>query len=197
LLAALPSCSQTSDTEYDYVIVGAGAGGGPLAARLVEAGYSESDLTWCKVLVLDTGHDVDNFNTTIPAYFIRAAEDPQIELSYTLNEYPVGFPIQKNDQWYMFRYPRARGIGGSTIHNAMFNIIANTRPELDGLARMFNDSTWSRDNMQSIFKRIEHNLYLGLPKFWEHGFQGWLKTSVNPILDVLNPKYLGKSVRLP
>ncbi|KAI3605218.1 choline dehydrogenase [Moniliophthora roreri] len=172
--AELPQCDKSSDTgaEYDYVVVGAGAGGGPVAARLAENGYS--------------GHDPNNLNTTIPLYFIRAAEDPQLDLNYTLNEYPSDFPIQKNDQWY----PRARGIGGSTLHNALINIIAATRPDFDGLASMFNDPTWSRDNMQEIFKRIEHNTNLGLPLPLEHGFGGWLKTSLNPILDVLNPKYL-------
>uniref|UniRef100_A0A0W0FI94 Glucose-methanol-choline oxidoreductase N-terminal domain-containing protein n=1 Tax=Moniliophthora roreri TaxID=221103 RepID=A0A0W0FI94_MONRR len=152
--AELPQCDKSSDTgaEYDYVVVGAGAGGGPVAARLAENGYS----------------------------------DPQLDLNYTLNEYPSDFPIQKNDQWY----PRARGIGGSTLHNALINIIAATRPDFDGLASMFNDPTWSRDNMQEIFKRIEHNTNLGLPLPLEHGFGGWLKTSLNPILDVLNPKYL-------
>ncbi|KAF9269643.1 hypothetical protein L218DRAFT_850913 [Marasmius fiardii PR-910] len=93
---------------------------------------------------------------------------------------------------YIVRYPRARGVGGSTIHNALINIIANTRPDFDSLAQMFNDPTWSRDSMQETFKQIEHNLYLGLPEITEHGFSGWLKTSLNPILDVLNPKYLGK-----
>ncbi|KAL0069216.1 hypothetical protein AAF712_003579 [Marasmius tenuissimus] len=201
VLAALPLCSQETDAEYDFVVVGAGAGGGPVAARLAESGYS--------VLLLDSGHDAKNLNTTVPLYFIRAPEDPQIELNYTLSEYPPDFRVQNNDQWY----PRARGIGGSTvrrdyslafqqkflrilpkIHNALINIIANTRPEFDGLARMFNDPAWSRDNMQDIFKRLEHNLYLGLPAITEHGFDGWLKTSLNPVLDLLNPKYLDAQI---
>lgn len=38
--AALPACPDTSQAEFDYVVVGAGAGGGPLAARLAENGFS-------------------------------------------------------------------------------------------------------------------------------------------------------------
>ncbi|KAJ3736683.1 hypothetical protein DFJ43DRAFT_1220846 [Lentinula guzmanii] len=164
----LPPCEE-SDSTFDYVIIGAGAGGGPLA-----------------ILVVDAGHDVLNLNTTIPLYFIRAIEDLQTELNYTLDEYPPGFQFQKNDAWY----PRARAVGGSTIHNAMINIIAETKTDYDNLAAAFNDSTWSRDNMQNYFKRIEHNLYtLGLDPV-NHGYDGWLSTNLNPDLTVLNPMFL-------
>ena len=40
VFAALPLCSQETDAEYDFVVVGAGAGGGPVAARMAESGYS-------------------------------------------------------------------------------------------------------------------------------------------------------------
>lgn len=36
----LPSCSDQDTADYDYIVVGAGAGGGPVAARLAEAGFS-------------------------------------------------------------------------------------------------------------------------------------------------------------
>ncbi|KAG6901729.1 hypothetical protein C0995_008697 [Termitomyces sp. Mi166 len=77
--AALPACPDSANADYDYIVVGAGAGGGPLASRLVEAGYS--------VLVIDAGHDTVNYNTTIPGYFTRSLE-----------EYPAGFPVTRNDQ---------------------------------------------------------------------------------------------------
>lgn len=47
-LAQLGSCPDTSVAEYDYVIVGAGAGGGPLAARLAESGFSGALVTQMK-----------------------------------------------------------------------------------------------------------------------------------------------------
>ena len=40
LSQALDSCPDTSTAQYDYVVVGAGAGGGPLAARLAESGFT-------------------------------------------------------------------------------------------------------------------------------------------------------------
>ncbi|KAH0581289.1 hypothetical protein H2248_012388 [Termitomyces sp. 'cryptogamus'] len=182
--AELPACTDTANADYDFIVVGAGAGGGPLAARLAEAGYS--------VLLVDAGHDTVNYNTTIPAYFIRSLEDPQIDLNYTYQEYPTGFFVTRDNQWY----PRARALGGSTIHNAMINIISGTRQDFDGLATAFNDSTWSRDNMQlTYFRRIEDNLYLVPLLSPDHGFHGWLKTSLLPF-DVFsaNPFFLDPQI---
>ncbi|KAL0580776.1 hypothetical protein V5O48_001241 [Marasmius crinis-equi] len=169
--SALPDCRESHDADYDYVVVGAGAGGGPVASRLAEHGYS----------VLDAGHDAHNLNTTIPLYFLRALDDPQVDLNYTVNEYPPDFRFQRNDQWY----PRARALGGSTIHNALVDVIANTRPDFDGIAETFDDPSWSREHMQKTFKRMERNLYLPHNNT-EHGFNGWLQTSI-PSPD---PKYL-------
>ncbi|KAJ6592337.1 hypothetical protein B0H19DRAFT_894771, partial [Mycena capillaripes] len=60
-------------------------------------------------------------------------------------------------------YPRASAIGGCTIHNAMDNGIGGLRQIVDNVARMFTDSTWSRDNMQSFFALLERNLHLTPP----------------------------------
>ncbi|KAJ7579812.1 hypothetical protein C8J56DRAFT_834518 [Mycena floridula] len=164
--SSLPLCSDSSaDATADYVVVGSGAGGGPVAARLTEAGFS--------VLVIDAGHSVVNFNTTIPAYNMLTYNDPQLELNYTISDFPPGFRIQKNDTWY----PRARAIGGCTVHNAMVSGIGGTEGNFNDIAKTFNDQSWSRINMQNHFKLLEHNLYLEQPNP-DHGFHGWLRTSV-------------------
>ncbi|KAG6916045.1 hypothetical protein DXG01_008669 [Tephrocybe rancida] len=64
--AALPACSNSEDAVCNFIVVGAGAGGGPLASRLAESGYS--------VLLLDAGHGTVNVNTTLPAYSLRSLE---------------------------------------------------------------------------------------------------------------------------
>ncbi|KAJ6507740.1 alcohol oxidase [Mycena vitilis] len=172
----LPACPAKHHADVDFVVVGSGAGGGPLAARLAERGFS--------VLVVDAGHDVVNVNTTIPFYLGRASEDPQLELNYTHTEFAPGAKFPRDGVWY----PRARGLGGSTIHNAMINDVGGTGQDFDNLATMFNDPTWSYKNMRKYFKRIEHNLYLNKSDP-DHGFRGWLKTSLNPSSVLANPKF--------
>ncbi|KAG6854501.1 hypothetical protein C0991_006103 [Blastosporella zonata] len=68
--ASLPQCPDPGRADYDFVVVGAGAGGGPLASRLAESGYS--------VLLVDAGHDVVNYNTTLPGFNLRTLEDAQV-----------------------------------------------------------------------------------------------------------------------
>ncbi|KAL1704681.1 hypothetical protein EV121DRAFT_291132 [Schizophyllum commune] len=139
---ALECCPGNSSAEYDYIVVGSGAGGGPVAARLAETGF--------KVLVVDVGHDVHNYNATLPNYLGRVIEDPQLELGYTLDEYPKDFKYTQDNVWY----PRARALGGSTVHNAVVNV--------------------SLDSVWEYFKLIERNLYI--PNSTEHGYNGWLAT---------------------
>ncbi|KAJ7494445.1 hypothetical protein B0H11DRAFT_936759 [Mycena galericulata] len=174
--AALPSCpdlSQEGSDIFDFVVVGSGAGGGPLAARLAENGFS--------VFLVDVGNDENIFNTTLPAYWGRATEDPTTELAYNIKEF-------SNPESRIAWYPRARALGGSTIHNAMINIIGGTQTDFDGIADAFDDQSWSRANMQDYFKKIEMNLYL-LPTLLtlaDHGFTGWLKTTLLPYLNLLH-----------
>ncbi|KAG6827564.1 hypothetical protein H0H92_011287 [Tricholoma furcatifolium] len=72
---SLPACLNPSDADYDFIVVGAGAGGGPLASRLADSGYT--------VLLVDAGHSTVNYNTTLPGYSFRSLDDPEIDLNYT------------------------------------------------------------------------------------------------------------------
>ncbi|KAJ5091736.1 hypothetical protein NUU61_006606 [Penicillium alfredii] len=69
-LAALLASSVTAVelTGYEYVVVGSGAGGSPLAARLALAGH--------KTLLIEAGDDQGkNTNCTVPAFSVKASED--------------------------------------------------------------------------------------------------------------------------
>ncbi|KAF8735020.1 Aryl-alcohol oxidase, partial [Rhizoctonia solani] len=176
--AALEACPNLSSAEYDYIVVGAGAGGGPLAARLAISGY--------KVLLMDAGHDVFNVNTTIPVYLARSNEDPQMALDYEVQHYPPGQPqVQK---WY----PRAAAIGGSTVHNALIHL-RNHDYDLDTLATRFKDSSWSASNMRKyLSEKIEKNQYIPslIGKALSYGYDGWLWTDFPPLSLLLSPSNL-------
>jgi choline dehydrogenase len=63
--------------------------------------------------------------------------------------------------------------------NALIHNIAATEQDFNKLASMFNDSTWSYENMRTYFTRIEDNLFLN-ESDPNHGFNGWLKSNNNP-----------------
>ncbi|KAG9079749.1 hypothetical protein FRC06_007511 [Ceratobasidium sp. 370] len=175
--AALVACPSLTSAEYDYIVVGAGAGGGPLAARLAINGY--------KVLLMDAGHDVNNVNTTVPVYLARSNEEPQMALDYYVQHYPPGQPEVK--KWY----PRASAIGGSTVHNALIHL----RPhdyDLNTWANRFQDSSWSANNMRKYLTNlIERNQYV--PRIvgtaLSYGYDGWLWTDFPPLNLLLSPQW--------
>ena len=53
---------QATDLSYEYIVVGSGAGGGPLASRLARAGH--------RTLLIESGDDqgATNNNYSVPGY---------------------------------------------------------------------------------------------------------------------------------
>lgn len=76
--------------DYDYIVVGSGPGGAPLAARLGLAGY--------KVLVIEAGHDqaADNINVTVPLFNAKASEDERLLWAFYVSQLVqhAGLPLQ-------------------------------------------------------------------------------------------------------
>ncbi|CCO27570.1 hypothetical protein BN14_01553 [Rhizoctonia solani AG-1 IB] len=158
-----PACPSTTNSQYDYIVVGAGAGGGPLAARLALNGY--------KVLLLEAGPDSYQNNVTIPFYFGRTTEDEKLALDYEVDHYTSPNNVTA---WY----PRSQGIGGSTIHNALIHMRAQNW-DFDNIADITGDSSWRSSSMQKYLTRLEKNLYVPEQAGGSlgYGYDGWLSTN--------------------
>src|SRR5690349_9157675 len=120
----LPTNPQLKGKVFDYVIVGSGAGGAPLAARLAIKGHS--------VLVLEAGRDFSAAGATdsareiaeIPALHSQCAEDANYSWPYWVKHYekPAQHDEKANAAEELF-YPRAAGVGGCTLHNALITVV--------------------------------------------------------------------------
>src|SRR5258708_2296572 len=65
--------------SFDFIIVGSGAGGGPLAANLAKAGYS--------VLLMEAGGQDQDDNCEVPCFHSRASEDPKLKWDFYVRHY--------------------------------------------------------------------------------------------------------------
>src|SRR5689334_15197368 len=109
--------------SWDYIVVGSGAGGGTIAARLAEAG--------ARVLVLEAGGDpraeaADRLpeDYDVPAFHPFASENPAMAWDFFVEHFAD--PAQrrrdpKRTPRGIF-YPRAGTLGGCTAHNAMITM---------------------------------------------------------------------------
>ncbi|KAK8862063.1 Oxygen-dependent choline dehydrogenase [Apiospora arundinis] len=189
VLAATAAVAQNSSASYDYIVVGSGAAGAPLAANLARGGHS--------VLLLEAGDDqannpnistLRNFNLatndekTRWDFWTKHSEDPERELKYlhmvwrkTDGSFYVGIDPPEGAKQLGIWYPRAGTLGGCAMHNAGVCALP-ADADWDIIVNKTGDKSWSAENMRKYWNKMEKNEYLpkGTPG---HGFDGWLSTN--------------------
>ncbi|KAI2786679.1 hypothetical protein POX_g09067 [Penicillium oxalicum] len=203
LLAATAGVANALNiTGYEYVVVGSGAGGGPLAARLALAGH--------KTLLLEAGDDQgENYNYTIPAYSARSSEDEKLAWNFFARHYAdderqardfkatyetpsgelyTGLSPPEGSKLLGTLYPRTGTLGGCTAHNALIAVYPH-ESDFEYISTLTGDSSWSPENMRSYFTKLEKNHHL-LPGQKGHGYDGWLQTENAPLSIVLEDPQL-------
>jgi choline dehydrogenase len=174
--------------EFDFIVVGAGAGGGPLACRLALApeGY--------RVALLEAGGDpgalpgsATFYSSAVPALHTFASEDPEISWGLFVQHYANQARQQQDPKWVKEKggvlYPRGAALGGSTAVHALITMTPH-HDDWTRLQTLTGDDSWSPSAMRAYFEQLEECRDLPPPEpgqttdpVTRHGLAGWLPLS--------------------
>ncbi len=181
------------DDGWDYVIVGSGAGGATLAARLAEA--------HARVFLIEAGGDPrtgadglpDEYD--VPAFHALACENDAMSWNFRVRHY-ADEARQARDPKYEagvgVLYPRAAALGGCTAHNAMIFMLPHDS-DWDSIAELSGDDSWRASNMRHYARRLETCHYRPIWRVLQragidptgHGYDGWLSIEKSIPFDAL------------
>lgn len=142
--------------KFDFIIVGSGAGGGPLAAGLAKEGFT--------VLLLEAGGSQTNKISETPVFHAKASDDSLLNWSYFVQRYAkeekfkmfeLGNSKYLKDQQGVY-YPRASGVGGCTRVNALINLYPDHN-DWKNLAANLDDQSWSPSSMYQLYQGMQKN----------------------------------------
>jgi len=179
--------------SFDYIVVGSGAGGGTLAARLAEEGM--------QVLLLEAGgdpremtggvRDLDDLanrlpaDYDVPAFHPFASENDALRWDFFVSHHREAEAQARDPKAGPdgVLYPRAGTLGGCTAHNAMIFVYPHN-DDWRRIETITGDASWAPEAMHRIFRKIEDCGHrpvqralsaIGIDRTG-HGFDGWLST---------------------
>ncbi|KAI1259073.1 GMC oxidoreductase [Xylariaceae sp. FL1019] len=194
---------------FEYVIIGSGPGGGPLAANLARRGHS--------VLLIEAGDDQgQNLNQKVPFFWPAASEDPSMRWDFFVKNYSDETQAAKNSKivWetpsgaqYIgldppegstqkgIWYPRAGTLGGCASHNALATVLPHDS-DWQYIVDTTKDKSWAPEKMRKYYERVERCHYL--PQDTRgHGFNGWLETDMaDPVIVSANEPIVAAAIEV-
>jgi len=129
-----------SDTQFDYIIIGAGTAGCLLANRL------SADPTK-RVLLLEAGRRDDYHWIHIPVGYLYCIGNPRTDWLYS-TQADAGLNGRS------LRYPRGKTLGGCSSINGMIYMRGQAH-DYDHWAQATGDASWTWDNCLPYFKKHE------------------------------------------
>ncbi|NBO01614.1 MAG: choline dehydrogenase, partial [Betaproteobacteria bacterium] len=134
-----------SDTDFDFIIVGAGTAGCLLANRLsADARH--------RVLLIEAGRKDDYHWVHIPVGYLYCIGNPRTDWLYQ-TQADAGLNGRQ------LRYPRGKVLGGCSSINGMIYMRGQSR-DYDHWAQVSGDARWRWENSLPYFKLHEDH-YLG------------------------------------
>ena len=155
VLASPTHAGNTKDKYFDYIVVGSGPGGGPIASNLAKAGYS--------VLLAEAGDNQGaNVHSEVVSFFPIAYTDPTLRWDFFVRNFAnetrnlqhnhltwrrldgsfyVGRDPPAGATLLGIHYPRGGTLGGSSAVNAMSTIYPS-ESDWQNVVGLTGDTTW-------------------------------------------------------